>query len=57
MGYIFGLAGKILLSVQTGEIPYVLYIYAFNLIVVSMDLALYFRNLRLDKKAAAGKQE
>ena len=57
VGYIFGLAGKILLSVESGEIPYVLYIYAFNLIVVSMDLALYFRNLRLDKKAAAGKQE
>ena len=52
IGYVFGLAGKILLAVETGSIPYVLFIYAFNLIVVSLDLILYFRNLRLDKKAA-----
>ena len=52
IGYVFGLAGKILLAVETGSIPYVLFIYAFNLIVVSLDLILYFRTLRLDKKAA-----
>lgn len=51
VGYIFGLAGKILLAVETGSIPYVLFIYAFNLVVVSLDLILYFRNLRLDRRA------
>ena len=43
IGYVFGLAGKIMLAVETGSIPYVLFIYAFNLIVVSLDLILYFR--------------
>ena len=58
IGYVFGLAGKVLLAVETGSIPYVLFIYAFNLIVVSLDLILYFRNLRLDKKAAeTGREE
>lgn len=54
IGYVFGLAGKILPAVETGELPYVLFIYAFNLLVVSLDLILYFRNLRLDKRAARG---
>ena len=30
-------------AVETGELPYVLFIYAFNLLVVSLDLILYFR--------------
>lgn len=42
IGYISGIVGKIV-----GEqITYVLAIYCFNLIVVSMDLALYFINRR-----------
>ena len=54
IGYVFGLAGQLLLAVETGELPYVLFIYAFNLLVVSLDLILYFRNLHLDKRAARG---
>ena len=44
LGYIFGIAGKFL----THNINYVLIIYIFNLIIVSCDLILYFRNKALD---------
>ncbi len=50
VGYIFGIAGKIIKGVTDDGFTYVFYFYIFNLIVVSADLVLYFRNLRLDKK-------
>lgn len=52
LGYICGISGKIL----GGNINYVLVIYLINLVVVSLDLILYFRNRALDiqrAKAAA----
>lgn len=46
VGYISGIAGKIV----NHDISYVLVLYCFNLIVVSIDLVLYFRNKRSEKK-------
>lgn len=40
IGYISGIIGKIV----SGQINYVLVIYCFNLIIVSIDLILYFIN-------------
>lgn len=45
IGYICGIIGKIL----SGQINYVLGLYVFNLIVVSIDLALFFINKHNEK--------
>lgn len=44
IGYIFGITSKIYLAKYT----YVLIFYVFNLLAVSVDIGLYFRNCRLD---------
>ena len=46
-GYICGIAGKLL---SPGYKWYVLFFYVLNFVMVSADLALYFRNLKLDRK-------
>lgn len=44
VGYSAGILSKLI----SGNITYVLYFYIANTIMVSIDTALYFRNLRLD---------
>ena len=51
IGYVVGMIGKFV----TNNINYVLIIYAINIIMVSIDICLYFRNTKLDKLAEAGK--
>jgi len=46
-GYIAGIAAKIV----SDQINYVLIAYILNLVMVSLNLAVYFRNVALDKKA------
>ncbi len=48
-GYACGIASKLLMD----KITYVLFFYALNFIMVAIDLALFFRNSRLDRAAAA----
>lgn len=48
VGYLAGIAAKIL----TGRINYVLVVYALNLLMVSANLAVYFRNRGYDRAAA-----
>lgn len=48
-GYVFGIAGKIM----SGNINYVLIFYLLNLLVVSADILLYFRNKSLETVNAA----
>ena len=48
-GYIAGISAKII----TGQINYVLIAYLLNLAIVSLNLVVYFRNVSLDRKAAA----
>ena len=46
IGYVSGIVGKIV----NGQLTYVLAIYCFNLVVVSLDLALYFINKKCESK-------
>ena len=45
IGYIFGIIGKIM----AGQFTYVLVLYCLNLLVVTVDLALYFINGKREK--------
>lgn len=47
-GYIAGIAAKII----TGQINYVLVVYLLNLLIVSLNVVVYIRNVALDKKYA-----
>ena len=54
-GYIAGIASKFMSEAymaSIGEKWYVLFFYFLNLIMVSADLAMYFRNKKLDAEAA-----
>ena len=47
-GYIAGITAKII----TGQINYVLIVYLLNLLIVSLNVVVYIRNVALDKKYA-----
>ena len=47
LGYVAGILAKI----TAGNITYVLFFYVLNILMVSVDIALYFRNRRLDRLA------
>ena len=49
-GYIAGISAKVI----TGQINYVLIAYIVNLAIVSLNIAIYFRNVSLDKKRLLG---
>ena len=46
LGYVFGIAGKLICGVYKW---YVLFFYVLNLCMVTADIMLYFRNVRLDR--------
>ena len=46
-GYVCGITAKII----TGNITYVFAFYVLNLLMVGADIALYFRNKKLDSAA------
>ena len=48
IGYASGIVWKLL----SGSITYVFWFYGLNLLMVTVDLCLYFRNARLDRIAA-----
>ena len=48
IGYLFGIAGKFI----GGNVTYVLAVYALDVAMVSIDIALTCRNRRLDRMAA-----
>lgn len=51
-GYVAGIGAKIV----TGQINYVLIAYLLNLLIVSLNLVIYFRNYALDKKRIGGEK-
>lgn len=54
-GYIAGIASKFLNPVYMNEFShkwYVLFFYVLNFIMVGIDLCMYMRNYKLDKKNA-----
>jgi hypothetical protein len=53
-GYVAGITSKLVNEAYMANFAskwYVLFFYVLNLVMVSADLCLYFRNRRLDKKA------
>ena len=48
-GYIAGITAKLV----TDQINYVLIVYLLNLAIVSVNVAVYFRNVSLDRKKTA----
>ena len=52
-GYIAGICAKLI----SGNINYVLIAYVLNLVMVSLNLVVYFRNVALDKKRAQTDQQ
>lgn len=49
-GYVCGIIWKVLVFSETGEFAYPSYFYILNLVMISIDICLYFRNRKLDKK-------
>ena len=47
LGYVSGIMGKLV----THNITYVFVFYILNIVMVSIDICLYMRNLRLDRQA------
>ena len=54
---LFGYFCGILSKISSGNITYVTVFYILNLLMVSVDIALYIRNRRLDILAAAGTEK
>lgn len=46
IGYIAGITAKLI----SGQVNYVLIVYLLNLLIVSMNVVVYFRNVTLDRK-------
>jgi hypothetical protein len=44
VGYLFGIISKFI----SGNITYVVIFYMINFVMVSIDLCVYFRNMRID---------
>lgn len=53
IGYIAGITAKLI----SGQMNYVLIVYLLNLAIVSMNVVVYFRNVALDKRNPAFKNE
>jgi len=52
-GYLFGIASKAVKLYHGVSTPgYVWFFYILNTLMVSVGIAIYFRNAKLDKKAA-----
>ncbi len=49
VGYVAGISAKIIAH----QVNYVLIAYILNLAIVSLNVAVYFRNVALDKKRAS----
>ena len=51
IGYLVGLFGKLYAYKQTGTLAYSTWFYIADILMVSVDLALYFLNARRDRAA------
>ncbi len=49
IGYCFGLFSKIWIYIQTGILAYSTWFYVADIIMVCIDIALYIRNVKLDR--------
>ena len=51
IGYLFGIAAKLIIYNRTGTLQYSFWFYIMDILLVTTDICLYFRNYKLDKKA------
>ena len=51
IGYCFGIAAKLIILNRTGVLQYSFWFYILDILLVSTDICIYFRNYRIDKKA------
>ena len=51
VGYLFGVAAKLMIFARSGTLQYSFFFYLIDIALVSTDIIIYFRNLKLDKKA------
>ena len=60
IGYAFGIGRKFIQTVYMGSSGFIFYLsfffYVLNFIEISIDVALYFRNTKLDKEREAATQ-
>lgn len=49
-GYLVGLLGKIITAHRTGVLPWSTWFYIADIIMVAIDVVLYFRNTALDRQ-------
>ena len=50
IGYLFGIAAKMIIYNRTGVLQYSFWFYILDILLVSTDICLYFRNLKIDRK-------
>ena len=49
-GYLFGIAAKMIIYNRTGVLQYSFWFYILDILLVSTDIVLYFRNYKIDKQ-------
>ena len=49
IGYLFGLASKVIIYNRTGELHLSFWFYILDICMVLTDICLYFRNLKIDR--------
>ena len=50
IGYFFGIAAKLIIYNRTGTLQYSVWFYILDILLVTTDIFLYYRNYKLDKK-------
>ena len=50
IGYFFGIAAKLIILKNTGELQYSFWFYILDILLVATDIGLYVRNLGIDKR-------
>ena len=50
VGYLCGITAKIIIYHRTGDLQASFWFYLADILLVSTDIVLYFRNLQIDKK-------
>ena len=50
IGYLCGIAAKIIIFKRTGELQASFWFYLLDITLVSTDIVLFFRNLKIDKQ-------
>ncbi len=57
VGYICGIISKITIAVSSGSIPYVFWLYIFNLVMVIADLIIWIINKNREVKGSSDRKQ